>query len=67
MQRSQTSAVFFNGEVAGVGANGPTGSNLGGWTNPFEKYISQNGFMLLKFRGENRGENKKNWGATTYY
>ena len=26
---------------------------VGGWTNPFEKYARQNGFIFPKFRGEN--------------
>ena len=26
---------------------------VSGWTNPFEKYARQNGFIFPKFRGEN--------------
>ena len=26
---------------------------VGGWTNPFEKYDRQNGFIFPNFRGEN--------------
>ena len=26
----------------------------GGWTNPFEKYARQNGFIFPNFRGENK-------------
>ena len=27
---------------------------VGGWTNPFEKYARQNGFIFPNFRGENK-------------
>ena len=27
---------------------------VGGWTNPFEKYAPQNGFIFPNFRGENK-------------
>ena len=29
-------------------------TNVGGWTNPIEKYARQNGFIFLNFRGKNR-------------
>ena len=35
---------------------------VGGWTNPFEKYARQNGFIFPKVRGEN---SKNAWVATT--
>ena len=35
---------------------------VGGWTNPFEKYARQNGFIFPNFRGEH---SKNIWVATT--
>ena len=32
----------------------PTKLVVGGWTNPFEKYARQNGFIFPIFRGENK-------------
>ena len=37
---------------------------VGGWTNPFEKYERQNGFIFPKFWGEN---SKNLWVATTQF
>ena len=35
---------------------------VGGWTNPFEKYACQNGFIFPKFRSEN----ENTWDTTTW-
>ena len=32
----------------------PVNILVGGWTNPSEKYASQNGFIFPNFRGENK-------------
>ena len=37
-------------------------SQVGGWTNPFEKYACQNGFIFPKFRSEN----ENTWDTTTW-